>query len=119
MPRIGKSGKQIKVWLPDHLIERLVEDAQRYGEKYAQPVIRHILGDHYAVGGRQCAVEMSESEEMGVAAVVLGHLRDGLSRDLAGLNVQGGQAELEYTRDRLKYWLANTNAVIETEEGDR
>jgi len=58
MPKMSEPGQQIKVWLPDHILDALRQDAKDGGERKVQPVIRYILGQHY----RDQLVEMSESQ---------------------------------------------------------
>ena len=47
MPKMSEPGKQIKVWLPNHVLAALQQDAKDNGESKVQPVVRHILGAHY------------------------------------------------------------------------
>jgi len=46
MPNLG-DGEQIKVWLPQHLVDALRQDAKDAGERHVQPIVRYILGQHY------------------------------------------------------------------------
>lgn len=48
MPKLAQSGEQIKLFLSDRLRHCLENDAYAAGQKHIQPIIRHILVEHYS-----------------------------------------------------------------------
>lgn len=68
MPKMSEQGKQIKVWLPMHLLDGLRQDAKAGGERHIQSVIRHILGQYYRQQAKMAGVEVAiggDGEERG------------------------------------------------------
>lgn len=59
MPKMMQgAGKQVKIWLPQHIIDALRQDAMDAGERHIQPIARHILGQHYQRQARGAGLDV-------------------------------------------------------------
>ena len=58
MPKMGQ-GKQVKVFLSNHLLAALEQDAKDSGEKRIQPIMRYILGQHYQKQAQEARLEIA------------------------------------------------------------
>ena len=65
MPKMPEPGKQIKVWLPQHILDALGQEAKDSGEKRVQSIVRIILGRHYRGQVREVGPDAVELQGTG------------------------------------------------------